>query len=1161
MADGKKVTTKIEVEGIDSASPAINRAIGSFKKLEAQSKKDYSKGLEAIGNAASKAYTAYKSYKVAVDELSRANSELVKHQTTYYNSASKIIPLQETHNIYLKQEKELIDKVTAARQKLNTVSIPAAWKSNIQATSSKNTSNINTKSNNSNNENISSGFIGLAGASSVLMAGKEIIIMADNYKMLQSRISLASASTAEYTQANKDLLAIANTNGQSLEATALLYNRIRQGIKDLGGTYEDAKSSVSAVSAALRISGASAIEAYSAQLQFSQALASGKLRGDELRSIMENAPALAKAIANGLKVPIGKLYELGEAGSLSTKMVIDALKTQESELTKQASQLSLTIGQSFQVLKNNMETYIGTVDQSIGLTSKLSKVILGIGNNMEYILPIATGLGAAIGILALNAARLAIIPMILNPVSAIVGTIAVGVGVLAGGFTAMGSSGKSGIDALRKELSDFDKDLEKIIAKGTISERLNARDDANLQNTDLQRRIEDSINAQKRLQLDLDYSENPFQKRAYQNAINREQERLNVLTKAKIDNQRKLYELEQSMNANSDASILDMRSKFGLDTKASTGGSLVNKSSVEQLAMLPKLFEAYSNQVKDNSGNLASSFSEVSYAFEKMVEDVTDSAFGQILDKQLEELSSKSTGAMKDAINIERDKLSSKIEELQNKEIKDSVSFLTERVSALKDAQSSILDNNKLLLQNSIDFKLVMAELKLNAREFNSLSLDSSKLSTRFDKSKYTAEIAAIDELSKAKIKSIEVDKEARLDSLVNERIKLDKERQKELDNINRKNNANLTAIDETSVAGQSYNDKYASLYKQRVAVAQNAASSIKLIERETLAEKIKALTTYRDSLVSKSSEALQSYKSFAQKVIDLDKQIRDNRINTANDIENIKRKGMSTGQLQDSYRSEYDKYGNLAQQYSSSQDYDKAKEYLQKQREVANNLAGSSDSKAIQDEAISMLEEVGNKTEQILQTERETAASAAADQMALYEELNSTIQKLAEQITSLNENSVINLKAKLDESAIQGVIQSIQDALNSRTFTFNAVASNVSVDGNRTAGYATGGFISGPGTGTSDSIPIMASNGEYMIRAAAVRKFGVGFFNAINHGMHVPRFATGGLIGAVGAGGGSVNNYIQMPGGGYEKVPTSSSEIDSFQSKLARERLKYGKR
>ena len=59
---------------------------------------------------------------------------------------------------------------------------------------------------------------------------------------------------------------------------------------------------------------------------------------------------------------------------------------------------------------------------------------------------------------------------------------------------------------------------------------------------------------------------------------------------------------------------------------------------------------------------------------------------------------------------------------------------------------------------------------------------------------------------------------------------------------------------------------------------------------------------------------------------------------------------------------------------------------------------------------------------------------------------------------------------------------------------------------------FATGGYISGPGTGTSDSIPAMLSNGEYVLRSAAVNRIGVGALNAMNAGA-VPHFAEGGSV------------------------------------------------
>ncbi|TAM72307.1 hypothetical protein EPN44_15930 [bacterium] len=80
------------------------------------------------------------------------------------------------------------------------------------------------------------------------------------------------------------------------------------------------------------------------------------------------------------------------------------------------------------------------------------------------------------------------------------------------------------------------------------------------------------------------------------------------------------------------------------------------------------------------------------------------------------------------------------------------------------------------------------------------------------------------------------------------------------------------------------------------------------------------------------------------------------------------------------------------------------------------------------------------------------------------------------------------------------------------------AVAQGVSVlatiNSTNLGGYATGGEISGPGTGTSDSVLMWGSNGEFMQREAAVKYYGLDFMHAVNN-LQLPRFATGGLIGA----------------------------------------------
>src|SRR5574338_259213 len=104
-----------------------------------------------------------------------------------------------------------------------------------------------------------------------------------------------------------------------------------------GSLRHRALSLTESISQALRISGASAAEAQSSLLQFGQALASGVLRGEEFNSVVENSPRLAKALADGLNVPIGRLRKLAAEGRLTADVVVNALMSQKDKLASTRS--------------------------------------------------------------------------------------------------------------------------------------------------------------------------------------------------------------------------------------------------------------------------------------------------------------------------------------------------------------------------------------------------------------------------------------------------------------------------------------------------------------------------------------------------------------------------------------------------------------------------------------------------------------------------------------------------------------------------------------------------------------------------------------------------------------------------------------------------------
>lgn len=123
--------------------------------------------------------------------------------------------------------------------------------------------------------------------------------------------------------------------------------------------------------------------------------------------------------------------------------------------------------------------------------------------------------------------------------------------------------------------------------------------------------------------------------------------------------------------------------------------------------------------------------------------------------------------------------------------------------------------------------------------------------------------------------------------------------------------------------------------------------------------------------------------------------------------------------------------------------------------------------------------------------------------------------KKQIQDFTAEMQSNPLMVAVNATEESIRTMVQKITDAINS-------VKATVDVGVSVSRGYATGGFISGPGTDTSDSILARLSSGEFVVRAAAVRRYGLGFMEALN-GMALPRFrvpafATGGAVGDSGS-------------------------------------------
>ncbi|ENG3529795.1 tape measure protein, partial [Acinetobacter baumannii] len=144
---------------------------------------------------------------------------------------------------------------------------------------------------------------------------------------------------------------------------------------------------------AVAISGASAEAADAALVQFGQALASGTLRGEELNSVMEQTPALAKAIAKGMGITVGELRSVAAEGKITSQEIVKALRNVQDEVDALFAKTDITIGQSLTLLNNEITKFVGEAGKGSGAAQALSGSIQLLANNLNLIADSAFAIG------------------------------------------------------------------------------------------------------------------------------------------------------------------------------------------------------------------------------------------------------------------------------------------------------------------------------------------------------------------------------------------------------------------------------------------------------------------------------------------------------------------------------------------------------------------------------------------------------------------------------------------------------------------------------------------------------------------------------------------------------------------------------------------------
>lgn len=269
-------------------------------------------------------------------------------------------------------------------------------------------------------------YVGIQSVGKILNMSDELTQTTSRLDLMNNSFNEINGTANETSELVNMVYAAAQDARGSLDSMASVVARFGNNARDAFGNSEEVVAFADLVQKQMAIAGASTQEAANAELQLSQALGSGVLRGDELNSIFEQAPNLIQNIADYLDVPIGQIREMAADGELSADVVKAAIFAAADDINGKFDEMPMTWGQIWQSMQNtavmafqpvlqrlngmaNSDAFQGFVDGAIEAMATTANMVLNIfdlvgsvagfvADNWSMISPIVYGIAAALAV-------------------------------------------------------------------------------------------------------------------------------------------------------------------------------------------------------------------------------------------------------------------------------------------------------------------------------------------------------------------------------------------------------------------------------------------------------------------------------------------------------------------------------------------------------------------------------------------------------------------------------------------------------------------------------------------------------------------------------------------------------------------------------------------
>ncbi len=223
---------------------------------------------------------------------------------------------------------------------------------------------------------------GVGGLSAVAVLSR-IVQAGDAANLAIGRMTATLGSRALAVETFDRLARSAAEIGVNVNDSVSAFQRFDLAGRNIGRSREDVLNFTTTLQQVAVVAGTTSQEASAAFLQLGQGLASGRLQGDELRSILEAMPQVATMIAQEMGVTIGEIRRLGEEGKLVPDVIFRALLNRQEQVRRQFEQMPLTVDRATTQMTAGFDALFRRIDDTLGVSNNLARVLAAIGSGAQ----------------------------------------------------------------------------------------------------------------------------------------------------------------------------------------------------------------------------------------------------------------------------------------------------------------------------------------------------------------------------------------------------------------------------------------------------------------------------------------------------------------------------------------------------------------------------------------------------------------------------------------------------------------------------------------------------------------------------------------------------------------------------------------------------------